>query len=401
MSRFKDELKNKIISTIFDNTTGDITGDELQEILVDIVEDLSKVDNDTPTGNKVVVSTEQGFLVESQYTIDELLSGGEPGPVGPQGATGLQGATGEQGVQGVTGPQGATGEQGPKGETGNTGPAGEYTPGNNIDITDDVISAKGYIFDDNNKSFAIGEGSTINSANSFVVGINNTADKPNSFLIGEGLVSCDENCLVVGQYNTPKYFSPDKTLFVVGEGSSDTARQNIFLVQNGKAACRGNVDSGQSWVGDFAEYFEWADGNPNNEDRVGYMVQLNGNKIELATEFNNCIGVVSSTYSFVSGSCFFEWQGKYLKDNFGREIIGENGNPILNPEYNEELEYIPREYRKEWSPVGLIGQVITRQDGSLLTGGFAGVKNGIATKAELGYRVLKVINENVALLLVK
>lgn len=25
---------------------------------------------------------------------------------------------------------------------------------------------------------------------------------------------------------------------------------------------------------DYAEYFEWADGNPNNEDRTGYFVKL-------------------------------------------------------------------------------------------------------------------------------
>lgn len=48
-----------------------------------------------------------------------------------------------------------------------------------------------------------------------------------------------------------------------------------------------------------------------------------------------------------------------------------------------------------------IGQVLTRQDGTLKVGGFAGCKDGVATKSESGYRVLKIINENIALLLVK
>ena len=63
MSNYKDELRNKIVSTIFDNDEGDITGGELQEVLLDIVDDISKVNNDEITGNKVVVSTEHGLLV--------------------------------------------------------------------------------------------------------------------------------------------------------------------------------------------------------------------------------------------------------------------------------------------------------------------------------------------------
>ena len=347
---------------------------------------------------------------------------GENGEQGPQGATGPQGETGEQGIQGVTGEigatgadgkdgatpeivdgywwinginigiqaQGATGAAGATGPQGATGPAGEgtsYTAGTNINITGNTISAKGYTYNE--------------SLNSFEVGTNNSITSNKSFLIGEGLTSCDENCLVIGQYNNPKYFGADKTLFVVGDGASADNKNTVFLIQKGKAACRGAVDSNQSWVADFAEYFEWADGNPNNEDRVGYMVQMNDTKIEKATDFANCIGIVSGTAAFISGGCLFEWHGKYLRDDFGRELKDENGESILNPNYNKDLEYIPREYRKEWSPIGLVGQVLTRQDGTLKIGGFAGCKDGIATNSTTGYRVLRIINENVALLLVK
>ena len=163
----------------------------------------------------------------------------------------------------------------------------------------------------------------------------------------------------------------------------------------------GPVKSGVSNIGDFGEYFEWADGNPNNEDRIGYMVQLNGDKIELATAFTRCIGVISATASFLSGACALDWQGRFLKDKFGRYLKDENGEFIVNPDYNPNLEYTPREQRKEWDVVGLVGQVITRQDGSLTVGGHAGVKNGIATNATTGYKVLKIIDNETALLLVK
>jgi hypothetical protein len=175
---------------------------------------------------------------------------------------------------------------------------------------------------------------------------------------------------------------------------------------NGGLAVYGPVKPGSSWLqnSDFAEYFEWADGNPNAEDRVGYMVQMNGAKIEKATEFANCIGIISSTSSFIGNACTFEWNKKYLTDEWSRLIYEEvDGKmvPKINPEYDPTLEYIPREKRPEWSIVGLVGQVLTRQDGSLKVGGFAGCKDGIATASTTGYRVLRIVNENVALLLVK
>lgn len=46
--------------------------------------------------------------------------------------------------------------KGPKGDPGPQGPAGEYTNGANIDITDNVISAKGYLFNETLNSFAEG-----------------------------------------------------------------------------------------------------------------------------------------------------------------------------------------------------------------------------------------------------
>jgi hypothetical protein len=127
---------------------------------------------------------------------------------------------------------------------------------------------------------------------------------------------------------------------------------------------------------DYAEYYEWEDGNPNNEDRRGHFVTLSsGDKVRFATSKDDYIlGVVSVSPAVVGNDYDTEWKGKYLTDVFGRilteeiyyeeamdaetgEIIPAHTEvcPILNPEYDESQEYISREKRKEWVPVGTHG----------------------------------------------
>lgn len=275
-------------------------------------------------------------------------------------------------------------------------------------------------------SFIAGDSSTINSEDSFVFGQNCHVESNSShsfvggkdcysyhrncFIYGEGLEPGQPNQTVLGKFNNKINWNEQNVPFVVGWGSDPYRRRTILAVQDGP--CTNNGDGGlmswgpmkaaASWLNsDFGEYFEWADGNLDNEDRIGYMVQLNGEKIEYAKSFEKCIGIISGTCSFVGGSCSLEWHGRFLKDEWGRHLYDEENNLIINPEYDENLEYIPREQRKEWSPVGLLGQVLTRQDGTLEVGGFAGCKDGIATKSDNGYIVLKIFNENIALLLVK
>ena len=182
---------------------------------------------------------------------------------------------------------------------------------------------------------------------------------------------------------------------------------------------------------DYAEYFEWSDGNTNNEDRAGYTVVLkNGNKIGIATAGDSpssIIGVISGVPAIIGDGQDLSWQGKWLKDEFGREITtdvqylvwnrgyekDENGNKVpvaqpnpddqmsmqgadqqievgskldaaiaegnvpqfaidnnirmtgqrrvKNPDYNPDAIYVPREFRPEWSPVGLVGKLIVRK----------------------------------------
>ena len=298
---------------------------------------------------------------------------------------------------------------------------GSVKPGQNITITNsDTINAEGYRYSSNNfiindvtnnkassqYNFVQGYKNTINtnSNNSTAAGSNGIVSHSNSFLFGDGLKSVNENCTVLGRYNNPK--DNWNAVLWVGIGSSNTDRKNALIIQNNEIHYRGQLKEGSGWMGDIGEYFEWYDGNILDEDRVGYMVQLKDGKIEYAADIDNCIGVVSDTCILTAGSCSMGWHGMYLKDKFGRDILEEvDGEmlPIKNPNYDESLVYISRDKRKEWCKVGIVGQVIVRQDGTLKSGSYVNCVNGIATKSteKTSYRVVKVIDETVAIILVK
>lgn len=215
----------------------------------------------------------------------------------------------------------------------------------------------------------------------------------------------------------------------VGNGTN-TAKSNCFRV-----AYNGNVygmAAFNSTGADYAEYFEWVDGNPDNKDRRGLFVTLVEDKIKIAEEGDEIIGVISAAPSVIGNAYDDQWQGMYLTDVFGQPLthmvhheaeyaevevpdIDEDGNKletthakqilvheaydaeeyIINPDYDSELEYIPRSQRKEWATVGMFGQLIVVDDGSCNVNGYCTVGNGgIATAAESGYRVLKRLDEN-------
>lgn len=183
---------------------------------------------------------------------------------------------------------------------------------------------------------------------------------------------------------------------------------------DGTALCDGSFTGGGA---DYAEYFEWSDGNTGAEDRVGYSVVLDGNMIRKATSNDaaiDVIGVVSGNPSVV-GDNDMQWRGKYLTDDFGRRILEEftvtewtetiededeegnvttkekfhsyasdqipdgvvvpddaivlstddSGNALtrekINPEFNPTLEHVSREERPEWAIIGLMGKLRLRK----------------------------------------
>lgn len=131
----------------------------------------------------------------------------------------------------------------------------------------------------------------------------------------------------------------------------------------GLLSCKG----GEVSSADYAEYFEWSDSNPSNEDRVGYFVSLTSER-KIQVSGTNILGIISATPGVI-GNAPQEWPKKYLLDKWGREIIDETtGLPKLNHEYDETQTYIPRSERREWSPVGMLGMLRVRDDGTCKVG---------------------------------
>ena len=149
---------------------------------------------------------------------------------------------------------------------------------------------------------------------------------------------------------------------------------------------------------DYAEYFEWIDGNTDNEDRAGIFVTLEGDKIRPAgIDDDYILGIVSATPSIIGNSDISAWNGKYKRDIFGRLLPDEEGKPIISEDYSNDKLYVPRGQRKEYAAVGLLGQLVVVDDGGCKVNGYCEPgKNGIATAtySRTGYRVIKRLDES-------
>ena len=92
----------------------------------------------------------------------------------------------------------------------------------------------------------------------------------------------------------------------------------IKFESDGDGRFDGGADIGNA--SDYAEYFEWVDGNTSNADRRGITVVLDGEKIRPATssdDTSKIIGVVSANPAVVGDSAWSEWQLAHLKDAYG------------------------------------------------------------------------------------
>ena len=253
------------------------------------------------------------------------------------------------------------------------------------------------------------------------------------------------NQTVIGMYNVPQGSSstspPVSTdaVFIIGNGNSTTLSNAFRFTYAGQLYAKGAYSSTGA---DYAEMFEWSDGNTNNEERIGFFVAFDKNteKIRKANSSDNYIlGVVSVNTAILGDNYDEEWKNKYVRDKWGRikyekiivppviekiqhpakyeEILNEETGelenvmvkepyeeeiilaeeceeerPILNPNYILEENYIPRENRPEWSPIGLLGKLLVHDDGTCQVGGFCKPNDdGIATKSDSGsgYYVLE------------
>ena len=283
-----------------------------------------------------------------------------------------------------------------------------------------------------NYAVGIGSGCTAGESTAVALGNHCIANGTSSFSVGHYNSAAGVNSFAMGYENTAKSYQTvfgrrattsdgatsltDVTgdVFKIGIGTSGNARSNVFRATN-NGFCYGLNAFGASGA-DFAEYFEWLDQNPDNEDRRGLFVTLEGEKIRVANKDDDYIlGVVSATPTVIGDVQSENWKDVYLKDVFGErltetveveESTDEDGNLvpthtetrfILNPDYDSTKEYISRDKRKEWSAVGLTGKLIVTDDGTCEVNGFCTVsEGGKATKSdtETKYRVMARIDES-------
>ena len=259
---------------------------------------------------------------------------------------------------------------------------------------------------------------------------------------GYQTIACGDCSYAIGHYNAftryneklghsiPAASNTSGIAFCVGNGTSSSVRSNAFSVAfNGVVKAKSTITA--SATADYAEFFEWEDKNCDNEDRVGYFVTLNGDKIKIVSDPDEYIlGIISGNPFVVGNGDCDSWNGMYLTDEFRRvklepapkiEMVkDENGNvsyvevdgeysgtrPILNPEYDNTLTYISRFDRKEWAAVGMLGVLPVRHDGTAKVNGYVTVtKDGIATSCERNtpnsWRVIKENSESVVEIIFK
>src|SRR5574344_1754247 len=209
------------------------------------------------------------------------------------------------------------------------------------------------------------------------------------------------------------------TAFVIGNGTSEGTSNAFRVTGEGVTYSKGAYNTTGA---DYAEYFEWKDENPNSEERYGYFVTLDGDKIVKAKENDYILGIVSK-YPSIIGNSDEHWRGQYEMDDFGAYILetkeetykeieyDEEMNPQevektreitfykVNKDYDPNFEYTPRAERKEWNAIGMLGVLSVYDDGTCEVNGYCKCNDdGIATKCERGfdsYRVIERVTSNI------
>lgn len=298
---------------------------------------------------------------------------------------------------------------------------------------------------------AEGNSTTASSEYTHAEGYDTTASGQASHAEGVYTLANNNNSHAQGHWNKPMQTggatnNTTGDAMVIGNGTELSARSNAFRVTFAGAVY--GVGSFHTSGADYAEYFEWSDGNPNAEDRVGRFVTLEGDRLKLAGPGDYLLGIVSGNPCIV-GNGDEDWLGRWVHDEFDRFVKEylEEGTELLdipeglsdeerlalisapdvreedgqyyritsrvvdyetpswrlkaNPVYDPSQPYIERKDRKEWDTVGMLGVLAVRDDGTCQVNGFCQVaEGGVATAAEgyvpgLTYRVIDRVSDKV------
>lgn len=291
-----------------------------------------------------------------------------------------------------------------------------HAEGKNTDATADFAHAEGV-------------GTTASADASHAEGGYTTASGNYSHAGGYGTRAISGYQCAIGCYNATNA----NDYFTIGNGSNSTRSNAFRVLYNGTTYGKGAFNTSGA---DYAEYFEWLDGNPEAKDRRGYFVTMDGDKIRIAnSEDDYILGVISGRPSVIGNSDPDDWHGHFLCDEFGDFImekvkekrkthrteeveetyLDEDGTEkvrlvpkmiedeievevdsyVLNPGYDPDKPYVPRAERKEWAAVGMLGVLLVRDDGTCQVNGYCKVADGgIATVSETGWRVIARMNEH-------
>lgn len=292
-----------------------------------------------------------------------------------------------------------------------------------------------------------------NGIDSHAEGWSTIAEGPYSHSEGAGTFAHNLGSHAIGRFNKP--MSSGDTLstsigdvFVIGNGyqfGTNPNRSNAFRVTYaGQTYMTGTANTEGA---DYAEFFEWQDGNPDAEDRVGRFVTLDGEFIRYASQGDYILGIVSGNPAVV-GNSDEDYKNRWLKDDFGRiireylepseeliditdfseddlyqlrldpEVEEREGifyrktevpaNHVTNswrhkqsPDYNPDQSYTERKDRPEWDYVGMLGVLAVYDDGTCEVNSYCQCgENGIATKSSMAiagqsFRVIKRIAPNI------
>lgn len=429
------------------------------------------------------------------------------GPIqGPQGPQGETGAVGPQGPQGIQGTAGAPGPQGPEGpglpaggaagqvpvkasaadydtawtdlpapdlsayapkdspvftgsismgrKSGTTVGSNSVAEGSDTTASGMYSHAEGFSTTANGYcSHAEGEFTSAEGNGSHAEGYYTTARVDYSHAEGDHTIANNHASHAGGRYNRPMDTggSPINSVgdvMVIGNGIVNTATDidysNCFRVTyTGEVYGVGSFNTSGA---DYAEFFEWADGNPDAEDRVGRFVTLDGQKIRIASTGDYILGIVSGNPCII-GNGDEDWLGRWVHDEFDRfvkeyleedrteieapedeearmalladpEVRAEDGQYYrvtsrvvdyetpswrlkANPDYDHTQKYVERKDRKEWDTVGMLGVLAVRDDGTCQVNGCCRcAEGGIATATETyspgrTYRVIARVSDSV------
>ena len=173
---------------------------------------------------------------------------------------------------------------------------------------------------------------------------------------GNGMTQCGSSVYagrVESDESTPNsvYGGTSGTTVIVYPGSSaqytrmdartTSGTDQVFKADTGIGVCfkveaSGKVEADGSFSNpatDYAEYFEWTDGNTSSADRRGITVVMDGEKIRPATnsdDTSKIIGVVSALPSIVGDAAWSKWHLALQNDVYGSWVTEDKEYLVWN-----------------------------------------------------------------------